>query len=660
MVKFTKKFYITTAIDYVNGKPHIGHAFEKIIADCIARWKRIQGYEVFFLTGTDEHGIKNQKAAEELGISPQEFVDRMSKEFYKLKDLLNLSIDFFIRTSDKRVHYPVAWDIWKKLAEKGDIYKKKYSGLYCSGCEAFVKEEELVEGKCPVHDKKPELIEEENYFFRLSKYAQKVAELIEKDVIKVLPEARKKEILSFIKQGVEDVSFSREKSRVYWGIPVPGDDKQVIYVWCDALVNYLSGIGYFHDPEKFKKFWPADAHVIGKDILRFHALIWPAMLLSAELELPKTILVHGMITSQGKKMSKSLGNVIDPFEYLQEFGTEALRFYLLREIPTLEDGDFTRENFIARYNADLADNFGNLVRRAFLLTKKYFGSVPAGKKDEKLWEKIEEHVSTYKNEMERFRLNLACAELWKIFSLLNEYLNEKEPWKNESERANVLRNVLEALRASAILLHPFLPESAEKIISAFGLGKEHFREENIRFGLLKEGEKIEVPEVFFRKAEEGKEQNPFSFVEMRVGEIDEVEEIPGSEKLYKLAVNLGNEKRTLVAGIRQWYSKQELKGKRVIVLCNLKPRKLFGIVSQGMVLAAVEDNKPVLLTTEAGIGEFVRVEGVEHAPKKEISIEEFLSLGIEAKNGFVYYKGKILKADGKPVVTEKPVTGKVR
>ncbi|HIQ49760.1 MAG TPA: methionine--tRNA ligase [Nanoarchaeota archaeon] len=661
MVNFKGKFYITTAIDYVNAKPHIGHVFEKLIADCIARWKRILGYEVFFLTGTDEHGIKNQKAAEKLGLTPREFVDKMSKEFYKLKDLLNLSIDFFIRTSDEKIHYPVAQEIWEKLVASGDIYKKKYSGYYCSGCEAFVKKEDLVDGKCPNHGKEPELIEEENYFFKLSKYALKVAELIEKDEIKIVPETRKKEILSFIKQGVEDVSFSREKSRVYWGIPVPGDENQVIYVWCDALVNYLSGVGYVYDPEKFKKFWPADVHVIGKDILRFHALIWPAMLLSAGLALPKTILVHGMITSQGKKMSKTLGNVVDPFEYIEEFGYEALRYYLLREIPTLEDGDFTRENFIKRYNADLADNFGNLVRRAFLLAKKFFGYVPKGEQDKELWEKIEKHIENYKKEMENFRLNLACAELWKIFSLLNEYLNEKEPWKNENEREKVIRNILEALRVAAILLHPFLPESAEKILKALGLEKEHLKEENIKFGLLKENSRIEIPEIFFRKIEESKSNEPFSFLDLRVGEIENVEEIEGSDKLYKLLVNLGNEKRILVAGLKQYYSKEELKGKHVIVLCNIKPRKILGITSQGMVLAAIDkDNKPVLLTTEAQKGEVVYIEGIPRNPKPQINIEEFLNTKLEAKNGIVYYKDKILKAGEKPVATEKPISGKIR
>ncbi len=656
-----KKFYITTAIDYVNAQPHIGHVFEKLIADCIARWKRIQGYEVFFLTGTDEHGIKNQKAAEQLGLSPEEFVDKMSKEFYKLKELLNLSISFFIRTNDKRVHYPVAWDIWKKLAENGDLYKKKYTGYYCSGCEAFLKKEDLRNGKCPYHGKEPEIIEEENYFFRLSKYAEQVAELIEKDEIKIIPEARKREILSFIKQGVEDISFSRDKSRVYWGIPVPGDESQVIYVWCDALVNYLSGIGYVYDPEKFKKFWPADVHVIGKDILRFHALIWPAILLSANFALPKTILVHGMVTSHGKKMSKSLGNVVNPFEYIEEFGYEALRYYLLREIPTLEDGDFTRENFIKCYNADLADNFGNLVRRVFLLAKKFFACVPKGERDEELWKKMEEHIENYKKEMENFRLNLACAELWKIFSLLNEYLNEKEPWKREEERENVLRNVLEALRVSAILLHPFLPESAEKILQAFGLGKEHLKEENIKFGLLKEGKGIALPEIFFEKVKEGKEPEPFSLLDIRIGKIESVEEIAGSEKLYKLLVNIGREKRTLVAGLKQHYSKEELLGKKVVVLCNLKPKKLFGLLSQGMVLAAIgKSDEPVLLTTQASVGEKVYVEGVKQKPKEEITIEEFLKADLQAKKGFVYYKGKILKADGKAIVAEKPVSGKVR
>ncbi len=658
MVKFTRKFYITTPIYYVNGKPHIGHVFTTVVADCIARWKRILGFNVFFLTGTDEHGIKNQKAAENIGMKVEEFVDKMSEEFKKLWKVLNISHNFFIRTSDKKIHYPTAQEIWKRIKENGDIYKKKYRGYYCSGCEAFVTEKDLIDGKCPFHGKEPEVVEEENYFFKLSKYAEKVGELIEKDEIKIIPEARKHEILSFIKQGVEDVSFSRSKSRVYWGIPVPEDDSQVMYVWCDALTNYLSGIGFTYDKEKFEKFWPADLHIIGKEILRFHALIWPAMLISAGLPLPKKILAHGFITSGGKKMSKTLGNVIEPVEYIKEFGADALRYYLLREISTQEDGDFTRENFIRRYNADLADNLGNLVRRVFVLIQKYFdGKIPKGEKDVELWKKIEERVEVFEKEMEELKLNMACAELWKIFDLTNEYLNKNEPWKRSEIRAKVIRNVAEGLRVSAILLYPFMPTTAEKILSGFYLGKEHIKIENIEFGKLKEGEEVRIPKVFFEKVEE----DEFSKLDLKIGKIVKVEDVENAEKLYKISVDLGKEKRTLVAGIKNFYSKEELLGKKIVVLCNLKPKKIFGILSQGMLLACETKSGEVsLLTCDAEIGRDVYVEGIEKNPSKEISLDEFLSLELKVKDGIAYYKDKMLLADGQKIVADKPVSGKIR
>ncbi len=651
-----EKFYITTAIDYVNGKPHIGHAFEKIIADCIARWKRLLGYDVFFLTGTDEHGIKNQKAAEALGMKPKEFVDIMSKHFISLWKRLGISYDFFIRTSDKNVHYPAAQEVWKRLEKSGDIYKKKYRGLYCSGCEAFISESDLVNGKCPLHGKEPEVVEEENYFFRLSKYAEKVKELIKKDVIKIIPEARKREILSFISSGVEDISFSRNKERVYWGIPVPGDDEQVMYVWCDALVNYLSGIGFPCDMQHFSKYWPADVHVIGKDILRFHALIWPAMLLSAGLEVPRSILVHGIITSAGKKMSKTLGNVIDPLDFTRRFGEDALRFYLLKEIPTLEDGDFTEEHFAEIYNNELADNFGNLVRRVFVLTEKYFAlSIPEGERDEELWKEIEKRIEEYKKRMEEYRLNLACSELWKIFDLLNEYINKNEPWKREENRAKVIRNLLEALAVCGILLNPFLPHTSEKLLKAFSLEKSDVKFENAKFGILCSGKKVGKPEIFFEKIKE----SAFSKLDIRVGRILEVVDIPESEKLYKLLVDVGNEQRVIVAGIKRFYTQEELKGKKVAVLCNLKPRKILGIVSQGMILAVSTENEIALLSPEGDVGEHLYVKYTLRRAAREISIKDFEKAELHAQNGKIFAGDKPVFCGDKEVRADKPLTGKV-
>ena len=366
-----KKFYITTSIAYTNAPPHIGFAQEVVQADALARYHRLLGENVFFLTGTDENGAKVAKAAEEAGQSPKEFVDEISKKFKALRDILNLSNDDFIRTTDQKRHWPTVKNIWLELKENGDIYKKKYKGLYCVGCEAFVKENDLVDGKCPIHEKNPEVIEEENYFFCLSKYQNQLKKIIRAEKIKIIPETRKNELLSFITQGLEDVSCSRSREKLGWGIPVPKDNTQTIYVWLEALVNYLSALNHTTNGDKFKKFWPSDVHCIGKDIfIRFHGSLWPAMLLSLKLDLPKTIFVHGFITVNGQKMSKSLGNVIDPLELVKKYDTDPVRYFLLREIPPTEDGDFTYQKFEARYNSDLASGLGNLVARVLTMAKK--------------------------------------------------------------------------------------------------------------------------------------------------------------------------------------------------------------------------------------------------------------------------------------------------
>ncbi|MEK7147167.1 MAG: methionine--tRNA ligase [Patescibacteria group bacterium] len=367
------KFYITTAIDYANGAPHIGHALEKIQADVLARYRRQKNDSVFFLTGTDEHGAKNVKAAEKAGKTPQELVDENYAKFYALKNLLNLSFDDFIRTSDQQRHWPAAQKIWLKLFEAGDLYRKKYRGLYCVGHEAFITEKDLVEEKCIDHQTAPEIIEEENWFFRLSRYSQKIGKIIKSDELKIIPETRKNEILSLIESGLEDVSFSRPRKDLSWGVPVPNDSNSTMYVWCDALVNYISAIGYGEKASSFSKWWPADIHLIGKDILRFHAAIWPAMLLSAGLDLPKELFVHGHITVNGQKMSKTIGNIIDPVELVNKYGVDAARYFLLREIPSTEDGDFSCQKFEDRYNGDLANGLGNFSARVIALGQKYLG-----------------------------------------------------------------------------------------------------------------------------------------------------------------------------------------------------------------------------------------------------------------------------------------------
>jgi len=452
-----RKFYITTSIAYTNAPPHIGFALELIQADVLARYHRILGEDVFFLTGTDEHGAKIAKVAQEAGQEPQDFVDKVSKKFRELREFLNLSNDDFIRTSDQKRHYPAVKKLWLKLEENGDIYKKKYKGFYCSGCEMFITEKDLVNGKCPNHQIQPEFIEEENYFFKLSKYLKEIEERIEKDELKIIPETRKNEVLGYIKTGFGDVSFSRAKEK-YWGFPIPGDKSQIIYVWGDALPNYISAIGYTENSKKFQKYWPADVHCIGKDILKFHALIWPGMLLSLGLSLPKTIFVHGFITSGGQKMSKSLGNVIDPFELVKKYGIDAVRYYLLREIPATEDGDFTYEKFEQRYNSDLAAGVGNLVSRVITMAAKSNSKqIP----NPKFQTKIEETKNKYKKALEDFKFSEALKAIWDLISFCDKYIEEKKPWENKNP--GVINDLLFALDNIADLLSPFLPETAEKI-----------------------------------------------------------------------------------------------------------------------------------------------------------------------------------------------------
>ena len=459
-----KKFYIPTSIVYTNLSPHIGFALELIQADVLARYHRLLSEDVFFLTGTDENGAKVAKAAEEAGKSPKNFVDEIVKKVKELKEVLNLSNDDFIRTSDKKRHWSAVEKVWLKLKENGDIYKKKYKGLYCVGCEAFVKEKDLVDGKCPIHEKNPEVIEEKNYFFRLSKYQNQLKKIIRAEKIKIIPETRKNELLSFITQGLEDVSCSRSKERLEWGIPVSGDNTQTIYVWLEALANYLSALDYANNGDKFKKFWPPDVHCIGKDIfIRFHGSLWPAMLLSLKLELPKTIFVHGFITVAGQKMSKSLGNVVDPFELVKKYGTDAVRYFFLREIPATEDGDFTYDKFEQRYNADLANGLGNLVARVITLAKKSIIQNPKSKINPKFKTRIDKTRREYKKALEQFKFNEALISVWELISFCDRYIEKEKPWEEKSTQKGVISNLLFAVNNIAELLQPFLPGTSEKI-----------------------------------------------------------------------------------------------------------------------------------------------------------------------------------------------------
>ncbi len=456
------KFYITTSIPYVNAPPHIGFALEATQTDVIARWQRVQGKGVYFLTGTDEHGAKISKAAEAAGTTPKEFTDKISGEFRNLVKALNISTDDFIRTTDQKRHWPSVKVAWEKLKENGDLYRKEYEGLYCVGCEAFITKKDLEDGFCQIHKKKPEIVKEENWFFRLSKYSNDVKEAIESNKLRIVPESRKNEMLEFIKEGLQDVSFSRPRKDLQWGVPVPNDDTQTVYVWADALVNYISALGY-PNGEKFKKYWPADVHVMGKDILRFHATIWPAMLLSLGIELPKAIFVHGFITVGGQKMSKSLGNVVDPSPLIEKYGADAVRYFLLREIPSAEDGDFTQEKFEERYNADLASGLGNLVARVLAMSQKAEVSLPQSAKNKELEDFLIKTRMEVFSALDEFQFSRAIESIWSVIQFCDKYIEEKKPWAESEGQREVLDDLLYAIQGIANFLVPFLPETSEKI-----------------------------------------------------------------------------------------------------------------------------------------------------------------------------------------------------
>lgn len=485
------KFYITTAILYTNAPVHLGFAMELVQADVLARFHRLKGDDTFFLTGTDEHGSTVAKAAAKHNAELQKFVDDLAEQAKNLTKKLNISNDDFIRTSDQKRHWPSAVKLWSILAEKGDLYKKKYKGLYCIGHESFVKKTDLVNGLCPLHQTEPEAIEEENWFFKLSDYKKEIKKRVESDEIKIVPASRKTEILNVI-EDAEDISVSRPTSALKWGIPVPNDPEQVIWVWLDALPNYISALGYAEGDTKFNRFWPADVHLVGKDILRFHALIWPAILLSAGLELPKSIYVHGFINVNGQKMSKTIGNVIDPFRIVEKYGTDVVRYFLLREIPSGEDGDFSYKKLEERYNGDLANGLGNLVQRTITLVDTKLNGELIYKYDQvekEVVKKTEAIFKDYVKNIDNFLLHEALAKVWELIAFGDKYLDEKAPWKaikhDAAEFLAIMNNTFYILYNVAWMLVPFLPETANKIFETMGADREAKSLDNYKFKVQK-------------------------------------------------------------------------------------------------------------------------------------------------------------------------------
>lgn len=609
-------FYVTTAIPYVNAAPHIGFGLEIVQADAIARYQRLMGRQAFFLTGTDENSLKNVQAAEKEGTTPQELCDRYSNRFADLKDALFLSNDRFIRTTHP-AHSSGARKLWS-MCRGEDIYKRQYKGFYCVGCETFYTEKDLVDGCCPEHKLPPDLVEEENYFFRLSAYQQKLESLIDSDELKIIPRSRKAEVLSFIRMGLEDFSISRSAARAKnWGIPIPGDPDQVMYVWFDALTNYITGIGFTGEDEApfdgeslFESFWPCDVHVIGKGIIRFHAIYWPAMLLSADLPLPKSIFVHGYLTVNGEKISKSLGNVIDPFSLSEKYGADPVRYYLLKMISPYSDGDFSIEVFEGTYNSDLANDLGNLLNRTLAMVLQNFGGLlptpGAMEEHEKtIVELFEKVIFDLSENMLDYRFNMALDSIWTFVRAANKYIDLTEPWrlaKNPALRerlGTVMFTLCEALGKIGLLISPFIPETGRRIRETLGLSRVSTLEAERVWGYLKPGRTLAKPVPIFPRLEKpksagveaGTKPEDFATIEeflkvrLTVGQVIGVEDLEGADKIYRVTIDLGTEIRVLASGLKPYLKPEEIMGVKVIVAANLKPRKIRGHLSRGMVLA---------------------------------------------------------------------------